>query len=82
MRKFWRGFRQASDLREREENAKIKKEQLEKLRALIYGGGGAADEHEFIVAVKAWKPGITEQELREYIKRFRNAVSGEQEHDQ
>jgi hypothetical protein len=76
MKKFWRGFRKASDQRERAENAKIKAQQLNKVRELISGGGGADDERDFIVAVTAWKPEIKEQELQELLKRFRNAVSG------
>jgi len=78
MKRFWRGFRKASDLREREEIAKIKREQLNKIRELMYGGGGPEAERELRIALQAWKPGILEREIEVYIKQFRSGVSGEQ----
>jgi len=77
MKRFWRGFRKASDLRERQEIAKIKSEQLGKIRELMYGGGGPEAERELRVAIQAWKPGISEREIEAYIKLFRIGVSGE-----
>ena len=45
--KFWRGFRQAKDIREREERAPVKSELLEKLRELITTGGHEAEQNTF-----------------------------------
>ena len=39
MKNFWRGFRQAKDIREREERARVKSELLDKLRELLTTGG-------------------------------------------
>jgi hypothetical protein len=78
MRNFWRGYRKASDLRERADNAKIKADQLAKLPELMYGGGGADAEREFVIALQEWKPGITDGEVQDWLKHFRNGVSGEQ----
>jgi hypothetical protein len=82
MKKFFRGFRKASDLRERAANAKIRAEQLQRIRNLIEGGGGAQDEREVIETIRAWKPGIKDQETQALLKQFRIAVSGDPEHDQ
>ena len=55
MKKFWRGFRQAKDIRERDERARMKSELLDKLRELLRTGGHEA-EAEY---VKELKPDIT-----------------------
>jgi hypothetical protein len=43
MKKFWRGFRQAKDIREREERARLKSELLDKLRELLRTVGHEAE---------------------------------------
>ena len=74
MKKFWRGFRKATDTHSRQEKAKLQAEQLEKLRRIVREGRYEA-EPEFVEAVKEWKPDISPEELRERIKQFRKAVS-------
>lgn len=79
MKKFFRGFRKASDLREREENAKQKAILLRKLSDFIDGRGGG--EHEVVNALRAWRKGTTEEEMQEYIRRLKIAASDAKEHD-
>ncbi len=77
MKKFWRGFRKASDLREREELRKEKENQLAKLReclALGYDG-----EAKYVNALKAWNKNMSREELQERIRQFRDAVAENQE---
>jgi hypothetical protein len=80
MKKFWRGFRGAADERERLEKAKVRKEQLEKLRHLLDVGGHEA-EPEYVQLLKDWKPEITKEELALRIKQFHDAVSARQSRD-
>jgi|HubBroStandDraft_4_1064222.scaffolds.fasta_scaffold74365_4 hypothetical protein len=80
MKKFFRGFRKASDLREREGNAKLKAALLRKLSDFIDGRGGG--EHEVVNAMRAWRKDMTEEEVQNYIKRLRTAASDAKERDQ
>lgn len=80
MKKFWRGFRQAKDIREREERARVKSELLEKLRELLTTGGHEA-EAEYVRVVKELKPDITKDELMERIRQYHAAVSERQSRD-
>lgn len=80
MKKFWRGFRQAKDIREREERARVRSELLEKLRDLLATGGHEA-ESEYVKVVKEWKPDITPEELAERINQYHAAVSERQSRD-
>lgn len=80
MKKFWRGFRQAKDIREREERARVRSELLEKLRELLTTGGHEA-EADYVQVVKDLKPDITKEELAERIKQYHAAVSERQSHD-
>jgi len=80
MKKFWRGFRQAADERERQEKAKIRAEQVEKLRRLLSVGGHEA-EPEYVQLLKDWKPDISKGELAERIRQYHAAVSERQLRD-
>jgi hypothetical protein len=80
MKKFWRGFRQAKDIREREERARVKSELLDKLRELLRTGGHEA-EAEYVKVVKELKPDITKEELAERIRQYHAAVSERQSRD-
>jgi hypothetical protein len=51
MKKFWRGFRGAADEHERQAKARVRKEQLEKLRQLLEVGGHEA-EPEYVQLLK------------------------------
>jgi hypothetical protein len=64
MKKFWRGFGKESDLREREEIAKVRSDLIEKLRELIRTGGHEG-EAEYVRVLKQINPDIREEELRE-----------------
>ncbi len=80
MKKFWRGFRQAKDIRERDERARVKSELLDKLRELLRTGGHEA-EAEYVKVVKELKPDITKEELVERIRQYHAAVSERQSRD-
>lgn len=80
MKKWWTGFRKASDLREREENLKIKNNLYRKMSDLL-DHPTSASEAEIIAALKAWKKDMTEEEAREYVRRLRNEASALREHD-
>jgi hypothetical protein len=81
MKKFWRGFRQAKDIREREERTRVKSELLDKLRELLRTGGHEA-EAEYVKVVKELKPDIAKEELAERIRQYHAAVSERQSRDQ
>lgn len=81
MKKFWRGFRRESDEQQREQRAKIRAEQLRKLRQLLEVGGHEA-EPEYVQLLKDWKPDITKEELALRIKQYHAAVSERQSRDQ
>lgn len=80
MKKFWRGFRGAADAHERQDRAKVRDEQLEKLRHLLDVGGHEA-EPEYVQLLKDWKPDITKEELALRIKQYHDAVSDRQSRD-
>ena len=80
MKKFWRGFRQPKDIREREERARVRSELLDKLKGLLTTGGHEA-EAEYVKVVKDLKPDITKEELGERIKQYHAAVSERQSRD-
>ncbi len=80
MKNFWRGFRQAKDIREREERTRVKSELLDKLRELLRTGGHEA-EAEYVKVVKELKPDITKEELVERIRQYHAAVSERQSRD-
>jgi threonyl-tRNA synthetase len=69
-----------ADEHERQEKAKVRKEQLEKLRHLLQVGGHEA-ETEYVQLLKDWKPDITKTELAARIKQFHDAVSERQSRD-
>ena len=81
MKKFWRGFRKESDLREREEKMKRRAELLERLQMLINTGGHEA-EAEFRGIVKDIKPDINPEEMAQRVKQYHDAVSARQSRDQ
>ena len=80
MKKFWRGFRQPSELHKQQEKSKVRAEQIEKLRNLLEVGGHEA-EPEFTQLLKDWKPDITNEELVQWIRRYHDAVSERQSRD-
>lgn len=77
MRKFWRGFRKASDLREREEIAKVRSDLLDRLSQLIRTGGHEA-ESEYVAVLKQIRQDMSEDELRERIRQYHDAVNARQ----
>jgi len=79
MKKSWRGVG-PTEGHKQQERAKIRGEQLEKLRQLLEVGGHEA-EPEYVQLLKDWKPGITREELAERIKQFHAAVSERQLRD-
>jgi len=81
MRKFWRGFRKASDLRKREEIAKVRSDLLDRLSRLIRTGGHEA-ESEYVIVLKQIRQDIGPEELRERIRQFHDAVNVRQLLDQ
>jgi hypothetical protein len=80
MKKFWRGFLTESDKNAREDEARVKAEQLSKLRHLLEVGGHEA-EPEFVQLLKKWKPNIGREELAERIRQYHDAVSARQLRD-
>lgn len=80
MKKFWRGFRKASDLREREEVAKVREELLARLRQLLQTGGHEA-EPDFVKVLKQIDQGISGERLQERIRQFHDAVNARQSPD-
>lgn len=80
MKEFWRGFRKASDLREREERQKRRAELLERLQTLLLTGGHEA-EGEYRRLVKEIKPDISNEEMAERVKQYHDAVSARQLRD-
>jgi len=80
MKNFWRGFRQAKDIRERQERTRVKSELLNKLRELLRTGGQEA-EAEYVKVVKELKPDITKEELAQRIRQYHAAVSERQSRD-
>jgi hypothetical protein len=77
MRRFWRGFRKESDLREREEIAKVRSDLLERLRLLLRTGGHEG-EAEYVTILKQIKQDIGKEELQEQIRRYHDAVNDRQ----
>jgi hypothetical protein len=57
-----------------ESKKRVRVAQLETLKRIIHDGRHEA-EPEYVEAVKAWKPDISKEELRERIKQFHDAVS-------
>jgi hypothetical protein len=80
MKKFWRGFRNASDTAERQDAVKLREQQLQKLRRLLEIGGHEA-ESEYVELLKEWVPEITKEELALRIKQFHDAVNARQSRD-
>jgi hypothetical protein len=80
MKKFWRGFRKASDRHEREKIAKVRSDLLERLSQLIETGGHEA-EPEYAVVLKQIRQDMSEEELRERIRQFHDAVNDRQLRD-
>jgi len=81
MKKFWKGFRKASDLREREEIAKARSDLLVKLSDLIETGGHEA-EPEYVIVLKQIRQDMSEEELRDRIRQYHDAVNARQLLDQ
>jgi len=81
MRKFWRGYRQAKDLREREEIKKVRDNLIATLRRLIRTRGHEG-EAEYTAELKRWKQDIGAFELRERIRQYHHAVDDYQSRDQ
>jgi hypothetical protein len=80
MKKFWRGFRKETDKAARDDVARVKADQLAKLRLLLEVGGHEA-ESEYVQFLKDWKPEISKEELKERIKQYHDAVSARQLRD-
>jgi hypothetical protein len=83
MKKAWRGFRKASDLREREEREKVRAELLDELRRLVETGRHEA-EAEYVAVVKQFYRDtfgreISNDELRQRIRQFHDAVNERQQ---
>jgi hypothetical protein len=76
MKKFWRGFRKAGYIDENK--VRIKREAKAKILQLVELGHEA--EHEFVEAVKKWKPDMSKEELQERITQFHASVSEKQQH--
>ncbi|HLZ40370.1 MAG TPA: hypothetical protein VKQ11_05380 [Candidatus Sulfotelmatobacter sp.] len=74
MKRWFRGFRQAKDLREREERRQAKEELGREVRSLIarYGYEGEAMYRRLL---KDRFPKMTEAEIEEDVKLYRVAVS-------
>lgn len=64
----------------KQERAKIRRDQLEKLRHLLELGGHEA-EPDYVQLLKDWKPDIRKEELQERIRQFHAAVSERQSRD-
>jgi hypothetical protein len=79
-KKFWSGYRTEKDLREREEIAEVRSQLLERLTQLIRTGAHEA-EPEYVVVLKQIRQDISEGELREWIKRYHDAVNARQSLD-
>jgi len=77
MKRFFKGFRKASDLRERTENQKLKDAVLGKLHDIVGHVLTSQDEQDFALLVRAWKPDLSDAEVEEYIRLLRSAASGE-----
>jgi len=80
MKKFWRGFRTEAEKIERDEAARVRADQLEKLRLLLEVGGHEA-EAEYVQFLKDWKPDIGKGELQERIRQYHAAVNERQSRD-
>ncbi len=80
MKKFWRGFRRASDLREREERQKRRAELLERVQTIMRAGGHES-EGEFRQLMKDIQPDISSEEMAERVRQFHAAVSERQLRD-
>jgi archaellum biogenesis protein FlaJ (TadC family) len=79
MRKFWKGFRKASDLSEREEKKRLRRELLDRLRELLRTGRHEA-ESEYVEIVKqiyrdTFDREIEKEDLKERIRQFHDAVN-------
>jgi len=79
MKKFWLGFRSANYIDENK--VRVRREAQQRIQTLLEIGGHEA-ESEFCEAVKRWRPTITQEELKEMIKQFHDAVSERQWRDQ
>lgn len=77
MRRFWRGFRKAKDVREREEIAKVRQDLLERLTQLVRYGGHDA-EPEYVAVLKQIRQDMSAKELQERIRQFHDAVDERQ----
>jgi hypothetical protein len=80
MRNFWRGFRKASDLRQREEIAKVRSDLLERLGHLVRMGGHEA-EGEYVTVLKQIRQDMSAEELQERIRQYHDAVNARQSLD-
>lgn len=80
MTKSWKGLRGPIEEHAQQERARIRKEQLEKLRQLPEVGGQEA-EPDYVQLLKEWKANITKEELAERIRQFHAAVSERQSRD-
>jgi hypothetical protein len=80
MKKFWRGFRKESDLREREEQKERRAEVLDRIRTLMIAGGHDG-ENEFRQLLKEIDPQISKEKMAERIRQYHDAVNARQSHD-
>lgn len=78
--KLGRTFRSATEEHAQQERARVRKDQLEKLRQLLEVGGHEA-ESDYVQLLKDWKPEITKEELQKRIRQFHAAVSERQLRD-
>ena len=74
MKNFWRGFRKASDLREREERAALRQEFLKEVSFLI-ATFGYEGEDMFRDLNRRTFPEKTEAQMEEDARRYRAAVN-------
>jgi hypothetical protein len=77
MKTFWPGYRTEKDLREREEIEKVRSDLLDRLTQLIRTGGHKA-EAEYVVVLKQIRQDMSKEELREWVRRYHDAVDERQ----
>jgi hypothetical protein len=80
MKRWWRGFRQEKDQREREEIKKVRDELIATLRRLIQTRGHEG-EAEYVAELKRWKQDIGPEELRLRVRQYHSAVDEYQSRD-
>jgi len=85
MKNFWKGYRQARELREREERIKERRALSEELRELVRVGGHEAESKYVEIVKELYRKAngkeMSKEDLQEKIRRFHAAVSERQSLD-